>query len=283
MHLSRFRVSLEASTVDRSQRVRAYLDAVEVPAGPPTRALLATLVKRHLETFPFTSVGPVLGNELPLDPDAVFDRIVTQRRGGYCFEHNALFFDVLSELGFDCRLVLAGVMFTTDDPPLDHRTTIVALSEGEFIADVGLGWPTPTVPVPMNGDVVGDSWRQFRIAQVTAELWQVQSFRKDRWAPSYRFELREYTDADCEIGHAACGRDPESQFVTNVIASLIFEDEIRSLRNREYRVITPRGSKLWELRDVEDLARVLEEDLGVDVAPDELARLWERANAPTPG
>ena len=266
-----------------AERVDAYLDGLNVERSSPSLALLNALIDRHLATFPFTSVGPVLGDELPLDPDAIFDRIVTQRRGGYCFEHNALFFDVLSELGFDCRLVLAGVMFATDDPPLDHRTTIVTLPEGDFIADVGLGWPTPTVPVPMNGDIVGDSWRQFRIAQVTDEVWQVQSFRKERWAPSYRFELREYTDADCEIGHAACSQDPESQFVTNVIASLVFENEIRSLRNREYRVITPRGSALRELRDAEDLAKVLEADLGVDVAPDELARLWERAKAPTPG
>lgn len=260
-----------------SAHLTRYLDAIGAERSGPTLETLTTLIQRHLATFPFTSVGPVLGDPLPLTSDAIFERIVEQGRGGYCFEHNSLFFDVLNELGFTTRLVMAGVMFTTDDPPLDHRTTLVTLPEGDFIADVGLGWPTPNYPVPLSGEATGDSWREFRAQRFAPQLWQVQSLRKGRWSPSYRFELGEFTDDDCAVGHATCGQHPDSQFVNNVIASLVFSDEIRSLRNKEYRVLTPRETNLRNLDKESDFVGVLVDELAVKLSSDELKRLWDVA------
>ncbi|HEY5663147.1 MAG TPA: arylamine N-acetyltransferase, partial [Ilumatobacter sp.] len=72
----------DASLLDR------YLARVGIESGPPSLTLLDQIVERHLELFPFASIGPQLGDPLPLDPESLFDRIVVRRRGGYCFEHN---------------------------------------------------------------------------------------------------------------------------------------------------------------------------------------------------
>ncbi len=74
---------------------------------------------------------------LSLESQALFDRVVTNKRGGYCFEHNKLFFEILQSLGFDCEIVLARVLLNRNiDVPRTHRITRVALPDGNYIVDV---------------------------------------------------------------------------------------------------------------------------------------------------
>lgn len=251
----------------------------DVRSRPSDHDLLADLIGRHLAVFPFTSIGPRLGDDLPLDPDEVFERIVVRRRGGYCFEHNSLFFRVLGALGFERRLVLARVVIRTDDPPLDHRTTLVSLPDGDVLADVGFGWQTPHLPVPMSGAEVGSQWRRFRIAQVQPSRWELQLLGPDGWASRYRFDLHEYGDIDCAVGHFYCSRNPEMPFVNTLIASLLLDGEARSLRDDVYQVMTPDDTRAQEVSGADELRRILAEELGTRVTASEAATLWADVEA----
>ena len=71
--------------------VDRYLDVVGIERSAPTMALLEELTRRHVARFPFASIGPQLGDDLPLDVEALFDRIVVRRRGGYCLRSNSPF------------------------------------------------------------------------------------------------------------------------------------------------------------------------------------------------
>ena len=85
----------------RTALTERYLEALNVEAAPASFELLSTLITKHIATLSFSSIGVRLQDSLPLDLPAIFDRIVIERRGGYCFEQNALLFEVLQELGFD--------------------------------------------------------------------------------------------------------------------------------------------------------------------------------------
>src|SRR4051794_39075348 len=120
-------------------------------AGPaePTLAVLREVCGRHLAQIAFENIDPFLGRPVDLDPAAIQAKLVRGRRGGYCQEHNALFYDVLSALGFSV-VALGGRVtsaFQGQPAPLTHRLTLVELSEGSFIADVGLGGRSPTAPI----------------------------------------------------------------------------------------------------------------------------------------
>ena len=54
-------------------------------------------------------ISTSLGRGIRIDSEAVFAKLVTARRGGYCFEHNRLFLDALAALGFAARPLLARV------------------------------------------------------------------------------------------------------------------------------------------------------------------------------
>ncbi|MCP4266084.1 MAG: arylamine N-acetyltransferase, partial [Candidatus Brocadiaceae bacterium] len=88
----------------------------------------------HLENFCFSSLSVLLKEETSLEPEFLFDKIVTRRRGGYCFEHNGLFYAVLTALGFQCNIIIAQVLLNSDKPsPRTHRITKVTLEDKEYI------------------------------------------------------------------------------------------------------------------------------------------------------
>ncbi len=75
----------------------------------PTPGTLRDLHCAHLLTIPYENLDIHLGRTLPLGEADIFSKLVTQKRGGWCFEMNGLFAWALRELGFVVTLLVAGV------------------------------------------------------------------------------------------------------------------------------------------------------------------------------
>ena len=260
--------------MERSELTAGYLAALGITVGASTRVHPDELVRRHVATLAFTSVGPQLGEWLPLDPAELYDRIVVRRRGGYCFEQNGLAFEVLEELGWRPRIVLARVLTNNNpDPGLTHRINVVELDGVAHVVDVGFGAPGPHLPVPLGGEVVGSSWRRFRVVETQPGHWCMQAQVQDGWRPLYRFELVDYGQTDCEIGHFYSHRHPRATWVNALVASLILDDEVRSLRNRDYWVLRPEGETQRRLESADELHALLADELDVRISIEEARRL----------
>ncbi|MEV6830196.1 arylamine N-acetyltransferase [Amycolatopsis sp. NPDC051102] len=121
--------------------IDAYLDRLGVarPAAPDLATLLH-LQERHLAAVPFENLSSHLGEPVVLAEDALFDKIVHRRRGGFCYELNGLFAALLRTLGYDASLHAAQVFRAdgTPGPPLDHAAIVVSLAE-DWLVDVGFG------------------------------------------------------------------------------------------------------------------------------------------------
>jgi len=111
--------------------------------GPtaPTIDNLRALHRSHLLSVPFENVDIHLGKRIVLDEQALFDKIVRQSRGGFCFELNGLFATVLRGLGYDVTLLAAQVFDADGEAGRDfvHLTLLVRLAETRWLADVGFG------------------------------------------------------------------------------------------------------------------------------------------------
>ncbi|MFI5608443.1 arylamine N-acetyltransferase [Amycolatopsis sp. NPDC051903] len=122
--------------------VDAYLARLDL-ALPTTAdlAALRQLQERHLERVPFENLSIHLGEPIELTEDALFDKIVHRRRGGFCYELNGLFTALLRELGFDAELRGAYVFDGegVPGPPLDHAAVVVRLDGEQWLVDVGFG------------------------------------------------------------------------------------------------------------------------------------------------
>lgn len=65
--------------------------------------LLASLQRQHLASVPFENLSVHYSDNnytVSLDPEEVYTKIVTRRRGGYCMENNLLFGILLRSFGF---------------------------------------------------------------------------------------------------------------------------------------------------------------------------------------
>ena len=130
------------------------------------------------------------------------------------------------------------------------------------------------MPVAMSGEVAADGWRRFRVHVLDDGARALQVDRDGEFVPLYRFDLVRFGQADAELGHFYSHRHPEATFVNNLVASRILDDEIRSLRNREYVVITSAGQSAHPVDDASDLHRILVEELGLEVDEAEADRLF---------
>jgi N-hydroxyarylamine O-acetyltransferase len=268
--------------MDRSEIVRQYLQALDLDGRKLDIRFLSDLTARHVAAFAFCNVGCLLGDDLPLDFESLFQRIVVQRRGGYCFEQNGLLYAVLDELGFSPKLVMARVIFNQNpDPGLTHRVTIVEVNDRHYVLDVGFGAHGLRIPVPMSEIETYDRGRVFRITELQPGEYHMQVFM-DGEALSlkkplslYRFEFGRYDQVDCEISHFYTSRHPKSNFLNHPIASRHQDDEIRSLRDLDYWVIRESGKLTQEIKDSDHLRGILVGELGVQVKEAECRQLYE--------
>lgn len=129
--------------MERGEFVGRYLDRLELgtPAGPDA-SVLSALHQAHLTKVPFENLDVHLGVPITLDLGALADKVLRRNRGGFCYELNGLFAELLTDLGF--RVTLLGARVWGEHgfgPPLDHLVLRVACADDptEWLADVGFG------------------------------------------------------------------------------------------------------------------------------------------------
>lgn len=263
--------------MDSSVMVEEYLQSIALLNRKLDFEFLRDIAARHVGTFAFSSVGCWLGDELSLDFESLYNRIVVQRRGGYCFEQNGFFYQVLKELGFSIQLYLARVIYNQNTHPgLTHRISIVEHEGQCYVLDVGFGSLGPRIPVPMSGSESNDGGKIFRIAEERSGEYHMQVFKSGEFFSLYRFELIRYGQSDCELGHFYSHRHPDAAFVNNLVSSLIQEGEIRSLRNFDYWVIKQSGTKSTKIINSEQLWQIMVDELGVQITEEESQRLFAK-------
>ncbi|MBE1563021.1 arylamine N-acetyltransferase family protein [Nonomuraea africana] len=124
----------------KESHVARYLDRFGAtrPAEPDAQSLRA-LQLAHLRAVPFENLSIHLGEPISLESEALFDKIVNRRRGGFCYELNGLFAELLTALGYRVTLLAARVLHGARPGPLfDHLALRVDLDE-PWLVDVGFG------------------------------------------------------------------------------------------------------------------------------------------------
>ena len=120
--------------------INQYLERINY-IGPvdSTFEVLSKLQHTHLLYVPFENLD--IHNHTKIDLTNLFDKIVTRRRGGFCYELNGLFYELLKEIGFTVKMVSARVYDGKEkySPEFDHMALIVQLGNDNYLVDVGFG------------------------------------------------------------------------------------------------------------------------------------------------
>jgi N-hydroxyarylamine O-acetyltransferase len=124
-----------------------YLKKLNIEKKAPTLDYLNEIIASHQKTISFNNLAVFFrpGQILNLELGPLFDKVIVRGNGGYCFENNKVFYYLLKDLGFEVEAKAARVLYNNPgDVPRTHRTTIVRIGDGRYLADVGFGRDVPT-------------------------------------------------------------------------------------------------------------------------------------------
>ncbi|WP_431127216.1 arylamine N-acetyltransferase family protein [Flagellimonas flava] len=122
--------------------VSAYLNRINYTASVGTdKQTLFGLQKAHLLSVPFENLDIHYKVPITLETASFFNKIVLQNRGGFCYELNGLFYELLHAIGFDVHRVSARVHDKNGvySPEYDHMALLVTLDGMKYLVDVGFG------------------------------------------------------------------------------------------------------------------------------------------------
>jgi len=257
-------------------QLSAYLRRIGVE--DPVRADRATLhrlQRGHRLAIAFENLDIPLGRGISLEPERIFAKLVADRRGGYCFEQNALFLAMIEAIGFAARPLLARVwLATVETPPRTHTLNLVRLDGEDLICDVGFGGSfVPPMQLVDGEEVATPDGARHRLGRDEEHGWMLERDSGEGWGRQYSFTLERIWPADLEAANHFTATRPDTRFTTLRIASATIEDGYVSLVDRVLTTSHMGRSEAREINSAGDYRRVLAEIFRLELAADEVAAL----------
>ena len=235
----------------------------------PTLATLHALCLAHVSTIPFENLDVLLGRGIDLSDEAVDAKLITQGRGGYCFEHNPLFLRVLQQLGFTARPLSARVRLQRPrdfTPPRSHCFVGVDLDGERWLADVGVGGLAPTGALRLDVQTEQQTPHEPRRIVQEGALRFHQVKLGDTWSDVCEFTLEEMPPIDREVANWFTSTSPQSHFRSRLLVARAAPDGGRvTLLNRQLTLRPASGEPtITEVQSPDALLEVLAEHFALE-------------------
>src|SRR5579862_7082207 len=204
----------------------AYLRRIGLdPADSPT---WQNIHRAHATTIPFENLDSHRGMPVSLQQADLERKMVANRRGGYCFEHNLLLASALEHLGLQVEPMLARVRVGGAPPearPAGHLVLRVTDGNGgHWHADVGFGLGTLLDPIPFGpSGVHQQSGWSFQVVAEGEEL-VLQTLGPDGWTNVYTFPPFPAYRVDIEVSNWWTCTNPASPFVSRLVVAVSHDD-----------------------------------------------------------
>ena len=197
---------------------------------------LKILQRQHLLTVPFENLDIHWKRPITLNSNRFYDKIIGEKRGGFCYELNGLFSELLKEIGFENRIISAKVSKGDGKfgAEYDHLAVLTKIGGEEFLVDVGFGSFTAE-PLKFVLDVEQqDANGVFMIRKFHDRYFEVVKKVGDLWQSEYIFttlkrDLTEFTEM-CRFHQTS----PESHFTRGKVCSLMIGDGRKTLTDDKF-------------------------------------------------
>jgi N-hydroxyarylamine O-acetyltransferase len=238
---------------------------------------LAKIHRGHVLEIPYENLEITLGRENRLDEDTFANKLVADRRGGWCYEMNGLLTLAYRELGFAVTRVGGAVARDVlgDASFGNHMVGLVDLDR-RYVVDVGLG-DGPTLPFPLEERAWSEGKLEFRLERLEDGYWR---FHNHEHGLAHLFDFSE-EPRSLDWYQPMCTTlqtESWSPFVQFALASRRTPDGFVAMRDTTVIEVANGDRKQCEIAEPAEyratLARVLGRDLG-----DEVDRLWRIVEA----
>ncbi|MGI9366713.1 MAG: arylamine N-acetyltransferase family protein [Rhizobiaceae bacterium] len=254
--------------------LQAYLQRIDY-SGPlrVNRSTLNGLVAASLRSIPFENLNQQLGTAVSTDLNKVYQKLVIEKRGGWCFENNSLFKWALEEIGFNVSM-LAGYV-GEDQPDKSHSGDHMFLSvecDGLHLVDVGFGGGLYS-PVPLLGGSEKQVPYEVSVHREHEGCYKYQE-KADGNQGGYCFTLQKVTTSNFDDANHDLQTNPSSPFIRTLSAQRRLRDSHYVLRGLVLKRIDVAGTTLEILQSKMALVECLRNEFGLDVP--EISNCWPR-------
>ncbi|MBA3352312.1 MAG: arylamine N-acetyltransferase [Blastocatellia bacterium] len=254
--------------IDSKFNVKKYLERIGFNGDPtaPDLAMLARLQRMHLLAVPFENLDIHWNRHITLDLAKFYKKIVSDKRGGFCYELNGLFNELLIALGFATRIVSARVFNGKGHgPEFDHAAIIVKIGADEYLSDVGFGaFTTEPLRFAIDAEQLDPSG-SFVIRKRDADYYEVLKGDAGVWRSEYIFqdierELGEFSEM-CDFQQFSS----ESHFTKAKLCSIMTETGRKTLTEKNF-IVTSRGEKKeMPINSEEEFYDLLSHEFGIAI------------------
>jgi N-hydroxyarylamine O-acetyltransferase len=249
-------------------KVERYLQRIGInETSQPDHEFLARLQLQHMLHIPFENLDIGRGKRLILGYDALYDKIVEDRRGGYCYELNGLFYWLLKQLGYSVSMLSARV----HDPDgkvgaeFDHMTLLVELDRN-YLTDVGFGdsFRRPIVfPDGEERDVSG-----YYMISKNPDLqggYLLQRHGTDGWTAQYQFTDIPRKLSDFEEMNNYHQTSPDSHFTRDAVCTIATPTGRTSLSTKFLTITKDGGKEKIPVESIEDYYTFLKDYFNIEL------------------
>lgn len=257
--------------MNNSLDLKAYFNRIGFKdEASPQLNTLRELHILHTLAIPFENLDPLLKIPVQLDIDSIQKKLINQQRGGYCFEQNILFQEVLERIGFDVTPISGRVLLGKHEDtitPLSHMLLLINLNNNRYIIDVGFGGQSPCEPILFEPKKTQEtSHGTYRILE-REDFYLFQITIQHKWTNLYRFTTLKAHKIDHEIANWYTSTHPDSKFTNNLTVAFAGEDCRYVLNNNHFKVYYNNGEiEKQILSSPREIIQTLEEVFGLDTS-----------------
>jgi N-hydroxyarylamine O-acetyltransferase len=240
------------------------------PLQPSLPALpaLTEMLHAHMAHIPFENLDVLLGRGIRLDLDSVYAKLVTEKRGGYCFEHSTLFHAALEHAGFAPMLHSARVVLfrrPRTASPRTHMFLSVTLDGRTYVLDPGFGGHGPLAPVPLVENAeLREGPDVHRMTRRDGE-WMLEAQIAGAWTPLWMSTLQAESPIDFVMANHFTATWTESPFVQRLMLRALTKDGRVSVMNRDVTIARSGMFEKVQLADRAALRALLSAEFGMDL------------------
>lgn len=189
----------------------------------PDLELLSSVQYGFQKNIPYENLDILRGIPLSLDYNDLFEKIITRRAGGYCFEINGFLGEVLRSLGFTVVEYMARYLRgETEIPMRRHRVLGVTCCDGQkYICDAGIGQAAFRLPLLMKENHTSEQFGEvYRVTREPFFGWMISDYHHGEWRRFYAFTEEEQLNIDYIMPSFWCEKSPDSPFTSVEIFSI---------------------------------------------------------------
>lgn len=192
----------------------------------------------HVQSIAFENINPLLQESLRIDRESIWSKLVYSSRGGYCFEQNYLFSDVLQKIGFQVSHLGGRVLLgraKSDVSSKSHMLLKVSVGDQTYISDVGFGGRTPSASLLHVTDTVQKTPHETYRIVVDGDGFLLETKLLNQWKLLYRFTTLPRHYIDYKVYNWYTSTHPDSHFTQRLTVAIAGENCRYSLSNQTFK------------------------------------------------